>query len=29
MALLLFSGVVIAVIATLLYFTFEGSHWNN
>jgi hypothetical protein len=29
MVLLLFSGAVIAIIATLLYFAFEGNHWNN
>jgi hypothetical protein len=29
MLVLLFSGAVAVVIATLLYFAFEGSDWQN
>jgi hypothetical protein len=28
MPVLLFSGLVVAVIATLLFFAFKGSDWN-
>jgi hypothetical protein len=24
-----FSGLVVAIVATLLFFAFEGSDWNN
>ena len=26
---LLFFGAVVAIVATLLFFAFEGSHWNS
>jgi hypothetical protein len=29
MLVLVFSGSVVAIVATLLFFAFEGSDWNN